>query len=229
MKKGLRLVLFVSLAFLLSFAPNLCAEEGVTDTEIHLGQWGPQTGPAAAWGAVARGTGDYFKWINDNGGINGRKIVYHMFDDGYNPAKTKAGVKELQEGTGIFAWAGGVGTSPGLAVKSYLAKRNVPWVGPATGSREFVNPPQKTLFAVYPLYEGEAKVLVNYAIETMGKKRIAIGYLNDGYGKNGLRGALSSLESHGLKAVAQVPFEAKDSDLKPHIMKVRQAKPDMVL
>ena len=71
MKKRLMLVLFVSLVFLLSFGPNLYAEEGVTDTEIHIGQWGPQTGPAAAWGNVARGTGDYFKWINANGGIHG--------------------------------------------------------------------------------------------------------------------------------------------------------------
>ncbi|MCK5695422.1 MAG: ABC transporter substrate-binding protein [Desulfobacula sp.] len=222
-------VLFVSLAFLLSFAQNLWAEEGVTDTEIHLGQWGPQTGTAAAWGNVARGTGDYFKWINDNGGIHGRKIVYHMFNDGYNPAKTKAGVKELQEGTGIFAWACGVGTSPGLAVRDYLAKRNVPWVGPATGSMEFINPPQKNLFAVYPLYAGEAKALVKYAIEKMGKKRIAIAYLNDGYGKNGLNGALSELKAHGMKAVAQVSMEAKDTDLKPHVMKLRKSKADMVL
>jgi len=229
MKKKLMFVLFVSLTFLLSFTPALFAEEGVTDTEIHIGQWGPQTGPAAAWGAIARGSGDYFKWINANGGINGRKIVYHMFDDGYNPAKTKAGVKELQEGTGIFAWASGVGTSPGLAVKDYLGKKNIPWVGPAAGSKNWVDPPMKNLFATYPLYEGEAKALVKYAIETMGKKRIAIAYQNDEYGKNGLRGALAELKSHGMEAVAQVPFEAKDSDLKPHIMKLRQAKPDMVL
>ncbi len=229
MKKRLRLVLFVSLAFLLSFAPNLCAEEGVTDTEIHLGQWGPQTGPAAAWGNVARGTGDYFKWINDNGGIHGRKIVYHMFDDGYNPAKTKAGVKELQEGTGMFAWACGVGTSPGLAVRDYLAKKNIPWVGPAAGSLHWVNPPQKNLFAVYPLYHGEAKALIKYAIEEMGKKRIAIAYLNDEYGKNGLRGALEELKAHGMKAVAQVSMENKDTDLKPHVMKLRQSKADLVL
>jgi len=229
MKKRLTLVLFVSLAFLLSFAPNLCAEEGVTDTEIHLGQWGPQTGPAAAWGNVARGTGDYFKWINDNGGIHGRKIVYHMFDDGYNPAKTKAGVKELQEGTGMFAWACGVGTSPGLAVRDYLAKKNIPWVGPAAGSLHWVNPPQKNLFAVYPLYHGEAKALIKYAIEEMGKKRIAIAYLNDEYGKNGLRGALEELKAHGMKAVAQVSMENKDTDLKPHVMKLRQSKADLVL
>ncbi len=229
MKKRLMLVLFVSLAFLLSFAPNLCAEEGVTDTEIHLGQWGPQTGPAAAWGNVARGTGDYFKWINDNGGIHGRKIVYHMFDDGYNPAKTKAGVKELQEGTGMFAWACGVGTSPGLAVRDYLAKKKIPWVGPAAGSMHWVDPPQNNLFAVYPLYFGEAKALIKYAIETMGKKRIAIAYLNDEYGKNGLRGALEELKAHGMKAVAQVSMENKDTDLKPHVMKLRQSKADLVL
>jgi len=229
MKKKLMFVLFVSLAFLLSFVPNLFAEEGVTDTEIHLGQWGPQTGPAAAWGNVARGTGDYFKWINDNGGINGRKIVYHMFDDGYNPAKTKAGVKELQEGTGIFAWACGVGTSPGLAVRDYLAERNIPWVGPAAASMHWVNPPQRNLFAVYPLYVSEAKALVRYAIEKMGKKRIAIIYLNDEYGKNGLRGALSELEAHGMEAVAQVSMEAKDADLKPHVMQLRKSEADVVL
>jgi len=229
MKKRLMLVLFICLAFLLSFSPNLFAEEGVTDTEIHIGQWGPQTGPAAAWGAVARGTGDYFKWINENGGIHGRKIVYHMFDDGYNPAKTKAGVKELQEGTGMFAWAAGVGTSPGLAVRDYLAKKNVPWVGPSAGSMAWVIPPQKNLFAVYPLYAGEAKALVKYAIEKMGKKRVAIAYQNDEYGKNGLRGAQEELKAHGMKSIVEVPFEVKDSDLKPHVMKLMQSKADMVL
>jgi len=229
MKKRVMLVLFVSLVFLLSFGHSLYAEEGVTDTEIHIGSWGPQTGPGAAWGAVPRGTKDYFKWINANGGIHGRKIVYHMFDDGYNPAKTKAGVKELQEGTGMFAWVGGVGTSPGLAVRDYFAKRNIPWVGPSAGSMHWVDPPQKNLFAVYPLYAGEAKALVKYAIEEMGKKRIAIAYLNDEYGKNGLRGALAELKAHGMKAVAQVPMEAKDSDLKPHVMKLRKSKADMVL
>lgn len=219
----------VLLAVFMCFTGPAAAEEGVTDTEIHIGQWGPQTGPAAAWGSVARGTGAYFEWINANGGIHGRKIVYHMFDDGYNPAKTKAGVKELQEGTGIFAWASGVGTSPGLAVKDYLNERGVPWVGPSAGSMHWVKPPQRNLFAVYPLYAHEAKALVNYAIEKLGKKRIAVAYLNDEYGKNGLRGAREELAAHGLKTVAEVPFEAKDSDVKPHVMELRKSKADMVL
>ncbi len=229
MKKYLRLALLVCLAVCLAYVPAIHAEEGITDTEIHIGQWGPQTGPAAAWGSVARGTGDYFKWINDNGGIHGRKIVYHMFDDGYNPAKTKAGVKELQEGTGIFAWAAGVGTSPGLAVKDYLMEKKIPWVGPSAGSLHWVDPPTKYLFAVYPLYFYEAKALVKYAVETLGKKRVAMAYLNDEYGKNGLQGAIEELKKHNLKLVAQVPVEGADTDMKPHVMALRKAEADMVL
>ncbi len=221
------LAAMVAMVFGLTF--NVMAEEGLTDTEIHIGQWGPQTGPAAPWGSVARATGDLFKWINAQGGIHGRKIVYHMFDDAYNPAKTKAGVKELQEGTGIFAWASGVGTTPGLAVREYITSRKIPWVGPATGSSHWIDPPNRYLFAVYPLYYIEAKALVRYGVEEMGFKRVAIAYLNDDYGKNGLTAARKEAISHGLKLVAEVPVELKDQDMKPHIMKLRQSEADMVL
>jgi len=221
------LAAMVAMVFGLTF--NAVAEEGLTDTEIHLGQWGPQTGPAAPWGSVARGTGDYFKMINAEGGINGRKIVYHMFDDAYNPAKTKAGVKELQEGTGIFAWASGVGTAPGMAVREYILERKIPWVGPATGSSHWITPPNKYLFAVYPLYYIEAKALVRLGVEEMGFKRVAIAYQNDDYGKNGLEAARKELIAHGMKLVAEVPVELKDQDMKPHVMKLRQSKADMVL
>ncbi len=213
-------------------AASVCAAGpvvGVSDTEIHIGQWGPQTGPAAAWGSVARGTDAYFKWINDNGGIHGRKIVYHMFDDAYNPAKTKAGVKELQEGVGIFAWVGGVGTAPGLAVKDYLMERGIPWVGPSAGSEHWINPPQKYLFAVYPLYYLEAKALCRYAVKTMGKKKVAIIYQNDDYGKGGVKGAKEALAESGLELVAEVPVNITDSDLKPHVMQLRKSEADTVL
>lgn len=227
----LRSVLAVLAVVVLIFgtAFNVAAEEGVTDTEIHLGQWGPQTGPAAAWGSVARGTDAYFKMINAQGGIHGRKLIYHMFDDAYNPAKTIAGVKELQEGTGIFAWVIGVGTSPGLAVKDYLMERKIPWVGPAAGSLHWVTPPQKYLFPVYPLYHYEAKALVKYAVKSLLKKRIAVAYLNDDYGKNGLEGAIEELKLHGLKPVATVPVELKDTDMKPHVMQLKKSNADMVL
>ena len=226
-KKGLWVLLAV---FVLSgLAVQAGAEEGVTDKVIHIGQWGPQTGPAAPWGAVARGTGVYFQMINEEGGINGRKIEYHMFDDGYNPAKTKAGVKELQEGVGIFGWASGVGTACGLAVKEYLMEKKVPWVGPAAGSLHWITPPQKYLFSIYPLYHSEARVLCNYAVTKMGKKKVAIAYQNDDYGKNGIAGAEKELSKLGLKLVAQVPVEQADTDMKPHIMQIKKAEADVVL
>jgi branched-chain amino acid transport system substrate-binding protein len=219
----------ICMAVVFGMAFGVSAEEGVTDTEIHIGQWGPQTGPAAPWGAVARGTDAYFKMINAEGGIHGRKLIHHMFDDAYNPAKTKAGVKELQEEIGMFAWVSGVGSSPGLAVKDYLMERKIPWVGPSAGSLHWIEPPEKYLFAVYPLYYIEAKALCRYAVEQLGLKRVAIAYLNDPYGKNGVKGARYELKKHGLELVAEVPVEVTDTDMKPHIMALRKAKPDAVL
>ncbi len=228
MKKKLLSILLAA-AMVFGITISAMAEEGVTDTEIHIGQWGPQTGPAAAWGSVARGTDAYFKMINDEGGINGRKLVLHMFDDGYNPAKTMAGVKELQEGKGMFAWVSGVGTATGLAVKDYLMERKIPWVGPASGSQVWTNPPSKYLFADYPLYYIEAKALCNYGATKLGKKKFAMIYQNDDYGKNGLAGAQEELGKLGLKLVEAVPVEVTDTDLKPHVMKLKQSEADVVL
>lgn len=229
MKNRMCLLILVCLALVLTSYSPVAAEVGVTETEIHVGQWGPQTGPAAAWGSVARGTDAYFKMINANGGIHGRKLVHHMFDDAYNPAKTKAGVKELQEGTGMFAWVSGVGTAPGLAVRDYLMERKVPWIGPSAGSLHWVDPPHKYLFGVYPLYYDEARILTSYAIRELDNKRVAIIYQNDDYGKNGLKGVKESLAEHGLELVASVPVEVTESDLKPHVMRLRKSKADTVL
>jgi ABC-type branched-subunit amino acid transport system substrate-binding protein len=214
---------------LLGAVPLALAERGVTDTEIRIGQWGPQTGPAALWGAVARGTGCYFEMINAEGGIHGRKINYFLRDDGYMPPRTKAIAKELLEDKQVFAFAAGVGTAPGMAVKKYLDANKVPWVGPATGSSHWAFPPTRYLFADYPLYIDEAAILVNYAVKTLKKKRIAFFYQNDDYGKEGLAGAEYALEKLGMKLVASVSVEPLDTDLSSHCMKLKEANPDCVL
>jgi len=229
MKKNLYCVLAVLTMAVFGLCFNATAEEGVTDTEIHIGQWGPQTGPAAPWGSVARGTDAYFKMINAEGGIHGRKLVHHYFDDGYNPAKTKAGVKQLQEDIGMFAWVSGVGTATGLAVKDYLMEKKIPWIGPSAGSRHWVEPPNKYLFNVYPLYLGDAQVLTRYAVNTLGFKRIAVAYQNDDYGKQGLEGAQHQLDKSRMKLVAKIPVNVADTDMKPHIMKLRKSKAEAVL
>jgi branched-chain amino acid transport system substrate-binding protein len=203
---------------------------GVTDTEIHIAQWGPQTGPAAPWGSVARGTAVLFEMINAQGGINGRKIVYQHFDDQYNPAKTIAGVKELVEKSpGIFAFASGVGTSPGLAAKDYLMEKGIPWVGPAAGSLHWITPPQKHLFAVYPLYADEAKLLVRHVVEKQGKKKLAIFYASDEFGENGRRGALEQMTKMGIKPVIEVSVGQADRDLKSHILQLKESGAEAVL
>lgn len=229
MMKTKGLVFLVATAAIFCLAFGAFAEEGVTEKEIRIGQWGPQTGPAAAWGSVARGTDAYFKMINAEGGINGRQLVHHMFDDAYDPAKTMAGVKELQEGKGMFAWVSGVGTAPGLAVKEYLMGKKIPWVGPSAGSLHWITPPQKYLFAVYPLYYIEAKALVRHAVEKMGKKKVAIIYQNDDYGKNGVQGAAEELAKFNMKLVAEVPVQLTDKDLKPHVMQLKNSEADAVL
>jgi ABC-type branched-subunit amino acid transport system substrate-binding protein len=202
---------------------------GVTDTEIVIGQWGPQTGPAALWGAVARGTGVFFDMINEEGGIAGRKIKYVLRDDAYQPAKTKAIAKEFVEDIGVFAVACGVGTSPGMAVRDYLVENKVPWVGMATGSRHWTEPFQKYLFALYPRYVDEAYLLSEYATEKLGKKKIAFFYQNDDYGKEGLEGAKKYLDKKGLKLVAEVPVEVTDTDLKSHALKLKESGADAVI
>ena len=219
-----------SLVFvLLVIIPVAWAERGVTDTEIRIGQWGPQTGPAALWGAVARGTGCYFDMINAEGGIHGRKIKYFLRDDGYMPPRTKAIAKELVEDKEIFAFASGVGSATGMAVKKYLHKNKVPWVGPAAGSTHWGYPPTKYLWGTYPLYCDEAAILIDYAVNTLKKKRIAFFYQNDDYGKEGLVGAQLALEKYGMKLVAEVSAEPLDTDLSSHVMKLKGANPDCVL
>ncbi len=222
-------VLLIALFGHLSFSGPAEAERGVTDKEIRIGQWGPQTGPASLWGAVARGTGMYFQMINSQGGIHGRKIKYYLRDDGYMPAKTKAIAKELVEEKEVFAFASGVGTAPGMALKKYLNIKKVPWVGPAAGSPHWAYPPSKYLFGVYPLYCDEAAILVDHAVNKLGKKRLAVFYQNDDYGKIGLIGTKMALEKRGMELVESVSVEVMDTDLSSHCLKLKAAEADCVL
>lgn len=230
MKKGNLLILMAVFVFCsIAFIPVAQAERGVIDTEIRIGQWGPQTGPAALWGAVARGTDLYFRMINEEGGIHGRKIKYFSRDNAYQPPRTKAIVKELVEDKEVFAFVGGIGTASNMAVKKYLNNKRVPWVCPVGGSTSWAFPPTKYRFGFYPLYCEEAAILIDYAVNKLGKKRIAFFYQNDDYGKGGLYGAELALEKYGMKLAAAVPVEPLDTDLGSHCIKLKEAKADCVL
>ncbi len=202
---------------------------GFDDNEIRIGQWGPQTGPAAPWGSVARGSKLLFDIVNEEGGINGRKIKYFIRDDMYNPAQTAAVVKELVERQGIFAFVGGVSAAGGLAVKDYLAENKVIWVGPATSVKEYVFPVQPYLFSVYPLYEDEGSVLTKYIVETLKFKKIGILYQNDPFGKNGLDGCKQRLATYKMSLVAEIPVEPTEKDFASQILRLKSSGAEAVL
>lgn len=209
--------------------PPAAVLNGVSADTILVGQWSPQTGPAALWGAVARGTEAYFQMINDAGGIHGRKLRLLIRDDSYVPSKTKAAVMELADKEGVFAFVGGVGTATGMAVRDYLAEKQIPWIGPASGSSKWASPPQRTLFSLYPTYSTEAKALVRYLVDVAGKKKLAFLYQNDDFGKEGLEAAKAELQAKGLSLVAEVSTEIADQDLGSHVLKLKQAEPDAVV
>ena len=231
MWKRTSLFLWLFMIVILSMAPFISAQQvrGVTDTEILVGQPGPQTGPAAAWGAVARGSGLLFKIVNEEGGIHGRKIKYFIRDDAYQPAKTKAIAKEFVDQIGVFAVIGGVGTGTGMAVRDYLMENGVLWFGPVSGARNWTHPLQKYLFALYPFYDDEAYNLTDLLYSKMGFKKIAIFYQNDDFGKQGLEGVERYLKDKKIDLVAQVSAEVTDRDLSSHVLKLKESGAEAVI
>ena len=206
------------------------AVRGVTDTEILVGQTGPQTGPAALWGAVARGTGLYFKGINDEGGIHGRKIKYFLRDDGYQPAKTKAIGKEFVEQLGIFATVGGVGVGPGMSVRDFYSENKVIMVSMGcSGVTNWIQPFQKYIFPIYPLYIDEAFALTRYFHEKLNLTKIAMFYQNDDYGKQGMDGVERYVKAKNLQLVTTISAEVTDRDLSSHALKLKDSGAQAVI
>lgn len=210
-------------------APACYAAPGFDDQEIRIAQWGPQTGPAAPWGVIARGSGLVFDLANEEGGIHGRKIKYFMRDDQYNPAQTKTVVKELIDKYGIFAFVGGVGSSTGMAVKDYITQNKIIWVSPAAYVKEFVFPPNPYIFGVYFPYEDEASILTKYIVEKLKIKKIAFFYQNDSYGLDGLAGCKKRLEKYKIKLVAEIPMEPTEKDMASQILKLKNSGAEAVI
>jgi branched-chain amino acid transport system substrate-binding protein len=231
MFKKKMVVLWIAVWAVLWFAPMAPAANppGFDDNEIRIGQWGPQTGPAAPWGSVARGSKLLFDVVNEEGGINGRKIKYFIRDDMYNPAQTVAVVKELVERQGVFAFVGGVGAACGMAVKDYLAANKIPWVGPSAADQDFTQPLNPYLFAVYPLYRDDANVLTQYIVEKLNMKKVGMLYQNDAYGKDGLDGAKERLAKYKMSLVAEIPVEPTDKDFASQILRLKSSGAEAVL
>jgi branched-chain amino acid transport system substrate-binding protein len=204
-------------------------ETGFDDKEIRIAQWGPQTGPAAAWGNVARGSKLVFDIVNEEGGIAGRQIKYFIRDDQYNPSQTVAGVRELVEKQGIFAFVGGVGTAPCSAVQGYLLEKEIIWISPCSGAATFYKPFNPYLWNMWPSYENDASVIAKFAIEKKKFKKVAMFYQNDGYGLDSLDSVKYRLSKNKMELVAAIPVEPIESDLSSQIQKLKASGAEAVI
>ncbi len=205
------------------------AVPGVTATEIVIGSWGPQDGPAGFYGVIDRTVDAYFKKVNDEGGINGRKIRFIFENDSYQPAKSVAAVKKLVEEDKVFALVGGLGTPNNLAVMEYLVQNNVPHVWPATGTTALAVPFKKQIYAVQLNYTTEATLLTQYALEQVGAKKFAVFYQNDPFGKEGLDAIQAELKRRGVAAATAVSYELTDTNFSAQALKLQTSGADTVI
>lgn len=202
---------------------------GVTDTQIVIGSWGPQSGPAAAYGTIDRVIDAYFKKVNSEGGINGRQIKFVFQDDGYQASMTQTVVKKMVEQDKVFAFVAGLGTANNLAVMDYLVQNGVPHVAPATGTSFIANPLKRPIFALQTNYLVEATLVSRYAADSLGAKKIAVFYQDDAFGKEGLDAIVGVAKAKGKEIVAQVSYQATDKDFSSHALKLQQSGADTVI
>lgn len=229
--KKVRVVMLISMfaVFLFAYPGQAATERGFDDKEIRIGQWGPQTGPAAPWGSVARGSKLLFDIVNEEGGIHGRKIKYFIRDDQYNPSQTVAGVKELVERYGIFAFVGGVGTACCQSVYKYLLENKIIWIAPCSGAKSFYDPFNPYLWVIWPTYENDASIMTKFAVEKKKYKKIAMFYQNDDYGLDSMESVKYRLSKYKMELVAALPVEPTERDLSSQVQKLKASGAEAVI
>jgi branched-chain amino acid transport system substrate-binding protein len=204
-------------------------DPGVSDSEIMIGQTMPFSGPASAYAAIGNAEAAYFRMINDQGGINGRKINLIAYDDSYNPAKTVEQTRKLVESDGVLLMFGSLGTAPNAAVQKYLNDKKVPQLFTATGATRFSDPVKfPWTMPVIPSYQTEGRLYGHYILANHPDARIGILYQNDDLGKDYIIGLKQIL---GAKAasmiVAEAAYEPTDPTVDSQIVGLKSAGADL--
>ncbi|MBV8467442.1 MAG: ABC transporter substrate-binding protein [Burkholderiales bacterium] len=189
------------------------AETGVTDTEIVLGQSAAMSGPAAELGkGMNRGAKAYFDWVNQHGGINGRKIRLVAMDDGYEPNRAEANTQALIENTRAFALFGYVGTPTSNASLPLVDKAHIPFIAPYTGADSLRNPFNRNVFNMRASYRDEAEQAAKLMAK-MGQTTVNVFYQNDAYGKAGLKALQQAIVGKGITIGAMATVERNTVDV----------------
>ena len=205
------------------------ADVGYTDSEIRIGQFAAQTGPAAELGKrLQLGIQAHFTAVNAAGGINGRKLLLVSRDDGYEPEKAVLAVKALIEEDKVFALIGSVGTPTTLAAVPAINAASIPLIGPFTGAQALREPFNRNIFHVRASYFDETERIVQH-LSTVGIKKIAVFYQNDSYGKAGLEGVTRALAKRNLKPAATVTVERNSVDVAAALAEILKTSPEAVI
>ena len=204
------------------------AEPGVTSGTILLGGTAPLSGLAAPYASVSRGAEAYFKYVNARGGVNGRKIVYKVVDDAYNPAQSVSVTRQLVEQDKVFAVFNSLGTSQNLAVRPYLNSMKVPQLfvasGATTWGRDYQQYPSTIGFQ--PSYQAEGWVYGKYLARTAPGATIAVLFQNDDYGKDLLGGLKRGLQRSTTKVIAAQPYDPTSPDVSSQIARLKSSGAD---
>jgi branched-chain amino acid transport system substrate-binding protein len=204
-------------------------DTGATDTEIKIGNIMPYSGPASAYGVIGKTEDAYFKKINAEGGINGRKINFVSYDDGYSPPKTVEQARKLVESDEVLFIFNSLGTPPNSAIQKYMNSKKVPQLFVATGATKWNDPKEfPWTMGWQPNYQSESRIYAKYILKEMPNAKIAILYQNDDYGKDYVKGLKDGL---GAKAtsmiVAEESYETTQPTIDSSIVKLKSTNADV--
>ncbi|WP_315763816.1 ABC transporter substrate-binding protein [Bradyrhizobium sp. SZCCHNR2009] len=205
-------------------------DPGASDTEIKVGQTVPFSGPASAYASIGKTQAAYFNMINDQGGINGRKIKLIQYDDAYSPPKAVEQVRKLVEDDEVLLTFQIIGTPSNAAVQKYLNAKKVPQLFAATGATRFTDPKNfPWTMGFNPNYFTEERIYGQYILKEHPNAKIGVLYQNDDLGKdylNGLKAGLGDKASSMI--VAEVSYEVSDPTIDSQILKIKSAGADLV-
>jgi branched-chain amino acid transport system substrate-binding protein len=198
---------------------------GVTDHEIKIGNTGPYSGPLSNASPIPISMGHYFKMINDKGGINGRKLTFISYDDGYTPPKTVEMTRKLVESDGVFIIAGSIGTPTNSAIWHYMNEHKVPQLFPGTGATKWNDPKgHPWTMGFFASYRAEGRIYANYILKHKPDAKVGVLYQNDDYGKDYLDGLLDGFGSKAASLIkVKASYETTDTTVDSQIVQMKAA------
>lgn len=204
---------------------------GVSDSEIKVGQSAPFSGPASAYGQISTAEADYFKMINDQGGINGRKITLIALDDGYSPPKTIEVVRRLIEEDQVAILFQTIGTASNAAIRKYVNQKQVPDIWLGSGASMFVASPKEYPWSIpfQPSYRLEGQMYGKYILENKPDAKVAILFQNDDLGRDYVSGLKDGLgDKFDKMVVRSLSYEVSDPTIDSQVLQLKASGADLL-